>query len=327
MDGHEFAIPVGNCQTCNDWTPRTSLPVRNASVNEVKRSQVLATEYAPNIQRITDGAIRRFNPSIITVGGNLVLAYRDFEVKSQILLSINGCSPMPLVINDRRCAQAHEDPRLFEHNGEIFCAFAGVGARGVRIYYGKVEWPNGHKANPVIKELHMPEFNGRRQATEKNWSFFSKGGKLYCIYSITPHIILEVDGPKATVAYQQALMHTYEPYGVLHGGCVVMVDNQPWHFFHSYVNGTSDHPGRIYNYSVYALDENFKVVNWVKRPLYIADVKTKPQGYLHSVTFPGGGIITGSANNKSILLACGAHDQWCELHSWPLTRLREVLHA
>jgi hypothetical protein len=283
----------------------------------------------PLITRFTDGVVREFNPSVAMYHGTEYVAVRVIEGHSKIML--NG---KRLIINDGRCRGSHEDPRLWVYRDELYVSFTGVTNNRIRIFYGKITLPKVADGSPVVKEVYMPTFPGRLDVVEKNWAFFEHtDGELYCVYSMTPHIILKVNGELAEIASQYALKNVYLPNGVLHGGAVIKYDNLYWHFFHSFteVGRSPDHPldheGRIYNYSAYTFDNRFNIVNWMYEPLYKADLTTKPEGYLHSVTFPAGIVVETRGAEPHFKVACGCHDTWCEFHYWPVKHLMELMHG
>ena len=95
-----------------------------------------------------------------------------------------------------------EDWRLFRHQEKVFTNYS--------VYYGGNSNPrsfaavaeldrSGHRiVNQIVLRPHF-----RPHHDEKNWVMFSHRGKLLCLYSVVPYILLEIDlkrGRTKTVA-------------------------------------------------------------------------------------------------------------------------------
>jgi len=75
------------------------------------------------------------------------------------------------------------DPKLFALMGGVWVTFnSGYKAEGNKLYLAKI-YPN--RVGPFECDYRD------RRLTEKNWAFFLEEGKLRCVYSLAPLIILE----------------------------------------------------------------------------------------------------------------------------------------
>jgi hypothetical protein len=128
---------------------------------------------------------------------------------------------------------SHEDLRFFEHGGEAWASLTLSTAKTRRMPrcatgYGRLE--GGSIPKVIIPDFGKNDFGGM----EKNWVFFSHGGKVHAIYSCHfDHIVLELDGEKVTREH-----HTPGPcweYGEIRGGTppVPYKDGTWLRFFHS----------------------------------------------------------------------------------------------
>jgi len=105
---------------------------------------------------------------------------------------LEGCVPHPicrldLPRTDKR--EQFEDPRLFIHRGKIHMSY-------VEGCYGPVERVTQKLAvlsdDWKIERIVTVEFGDNGFGTEKNWQFFTRGHRLYFVYSIAPHVTVEL---------------------------------------------------------------------------------------------------------------------------------------
>lgn len=129
---------------------------------------------------------------------------------------------------------SHEDLRFFNHDGEMWASLVLSTAKTRRMPrcatgYGRLK-QDGSIPTILIPKHGQNDFSGM----EKNWVFFSHGGKIHAIYSCHfDHVVLELDGEKVTREY-----HTPGPrwqYGEIRGGTppVPYKDGTWLRFFHS----------------------------------------------------------------------------------------------
>ncbi len=129
---------------------------------------------------------------------------------------------------------SHEDLRFFEHEGETWASLTLSICKRKRFPrcvtgYGKM-LPDGSIPKLFIPKFGQNDFGGM----EKNWVFFSHGGKVHAIYSCHfDHRVLELDGEKVTREYITP-GPSWE-YGEIRGGTppVPYKDGTWLRFFHS----------------------------------------------------------------------------------------------
>lgn len=131
-----------------------------------------------------------------------------------------------------------EDPRVFVYDGRCFVSFATmVRGMGWKIRQSLVVLDDDFSRFSVAVE---PQFGGSHpvpqlaQQTEKNWTWFVRGPKLYCVYSLHPMEVFTMDSGapvKLPVESPEALPWEH---GTLRGGTnPELRDGQYWVFFHS----------------------------------------------------------------------------------------------
>ncbi len=214
-----------------------------------------------------EGAVRAFNPALLRDGDGWIFAYRVVGPDGRRRIAICRLdaarrvvagSPQPLTdrVRFRRGAAYPEiatqwlaDPRLYRFGGRLFV-------------YWNSGWHEPHNCQ-FLQELeagtlapigHPRELvlQGERQKLEKNWTFFegvgtsgAPEGRLFCLYSITPHRVLEfsLEGD-GDLRFQETVRHDWTPdgYPVCHGGLrggapPVPSEGRFWVFCHSVHDG------------------------------------------------------------------------------------------
>lgn len=173
-----------------------------------------------------------YNPAI-QKSGLIVTRYPfagDWRTRLQ---AQKGDSSRPVLLPGKWTSHSHEDLRFFEHEGARWVSLTLSTAKSRRMPkcvtgYGRIEL--GGIPKIITPKYGHNDFSGM----EKNWVFFSHGGKVYAIYSCHhDHIVLELDGEKVTREY-----HTPGPaweYGEIRGGTppVPYKDGTWLRFFHS----------------------------------------------------------------------------------------------
>lgn len=155
---------------------------------------------------------RHWNPGLLRHGGKLWLAYRHHRREAGQRCGVAIC-PLDDQFRPSEKSQFlrfigatgtehHEDCRLFMFRGEPHISYTEM--RGYRpgidytcvVKYARLALDK--KGRWQVKDEFHPQY-GRNGgfAKEKNWVFFERNDKLYCIYSTQPqHVILEIDGHK-----------------------------------------------------------------------------------------------------------------------------------
>jgi Methyltransferase domain len=162
------------------------------------------------------------------------------------------------------------------------------------------------------RHYHLPYgINGAGR--EKNWQFFADEGRLRFVYSVGPHVVMDVetgekwgdlDGPKWG-------------FGKIGGGTPPVKIGKEWlSFFHSW----EDHPEhvRVYHLGAYTFREgDYRITSMTPSPLLTA---RESDGFVFEVAkcrwhplcvFPAG--AHWDAAKDEWLISLGVNDSWCEL--------------
>lgn len=180
--------------------------------------------------------------------------------------------------------------------------------------------------------------HGERRPIEKNWTFFRDAHRhLHCIYSITPHRVLQAtmetgdDVRCAEVASQDFPLGSYPPcHGGLRGGAPpVLHDGRFWSFVHSIHDGAT---GYRYESAAYcfAAEPPFSPL---AEPVTTLDLAGRCRASRHlpqlnpavaSVAYPCGAVIDGD----HWLVSLGINDERCAIarvaHADVVATLREL---
>lgn len=267
----------------------------------------------------------RFNPSILAHEDGYLLAARNGWAGSEIYVGRLDAAfrpvgePWKLELHHPSAAgYGREDPRLFTHDGAVHVTYVGVqGPRQVlrtNVLYARLS------RDLRVERLHFPAYS-RRQSWEKNHSYFSHEGELYCVYSIAPHVILRIDGDRALPFYERVNPFPWRGGERRGGASPVRVGDEYWHVAHDRIEPT---PGRrIYRAFVYAFAANppFRPMRQMSEPLVTADLTNRPADQYAFVFFPCGAVIDGG----DLVVSAGVHDRWSELHRFPMAEINRRL--
>lgn len=212
-----------------------------------------------------------------------------------------------------RAAIAREDPRPFIHRGRLHLSFVGVeGIRGelaINQLFARLT------DDLCVEEIFAPHLAGR-QAWEKNWTFFDCDGDLFAVYSVSPHVVLLIQGNGAE---EVARSHGPPNWsgGYLRGGASpVRVGGEYFCWFH----GMAQPPHfmarsrRRYSVGVYTFiaEPPFSVTRYSPEPLLWADPRTRPKAVWADVVFPVGAVF----EENRWVISMGVHDTWNEIVNW-----------
>ncbi len=255
----------------------------------------------------------RFNASIVRFRDRIVCAYRTGWAGSEI---VAGWLDLPtfrmtdarllLHLRHRRAGIGREDPRLFVHNDRLHVMYTAFNGDATVLYALLHD-------DLSVDEVFEPRYD-KRQKWEKNWVFFSAGGRLYCIYHSRPyHVVLEVDGERIVNEYTTPNAQPWSG-GRIHGGCSPVFDTRTGRFVHFY-HGFIETDMRRYNVGFTAFEPKppFRVLHQSPAPILFADDATRPADQYCSCVFPGGVVET----HDSWVMAAGVHDRWAEFFTFP----------
>lgn len=201
------------------------------------------------------GPLRIFNPSLVCINGQWVMAYRvvfarqDYRIaicRLDDTLRVQPETSLPLSDSIENGGMWLKDPRLLVHQGRLWLYYdhlLALGSPANRLVLVELDpttlLPKG-PARPILQTVP-------RQPVEKNWMLFGYEADLYAVYRMTPHIIFQLDltqpdqvmcRPIHQVAWDdQGYTHRY---GELRGGSpAVRVGDAYYAFFHSWYSSSA----------------------------------------------------------------------------------------
>ena len=244
-----------------------------------------------------------FNGSHIYFQGKRLFASRFRWAGSRIFLHELGHDWQPISSRDLQvqgsiyAGWGAEDPRLFVHGGKLHVAVTnyepqrtGATSQAVVRLNDKLE----------VEDVRTLQY-AKRTAWEKNWAFFEHEQKLLCVYSIQPHVVLEVNGADAKNIANVA--HRFRILGAeMRGGAPpVRVGDEYYHWFHTARAGVGN---RQYGLGLYTFTADGDFAPRRAIPTLIFEPE-KPRNLDRAVVFPGGAVLKDGQWEVS----CGWHDQ------------------
>jgi predicted GH43/DUF377 family glycosyl hydrolase len=169
-----------------------------------------------------------------------------------------------------------------------------------------------------VERIFFPSIPGRA-SWEKNHVYFEHDRRLYFIYSVSPHVVLEVEDDKV-ISRHETPTETEWDSGHMRGGCSpVLHRGKFYHFFH----GTAERAGgRLYSLgcAVFEAAPPFRILRITHAPLDEGDPATNP-GKGADVIFPGGAVFL----NGQWMIAMGVHDRYSELRFYSESYVESML--
>jgi predicted GH43/DUF377 family glycosyl hydrolase len=227
----------------------------------------------------------------------------NYEVERTIML--------PLL--HERAAIAREDPRPFIHRDRLHVSFVGVevirGELAINQLFARLA------DDLCVEEIFAPHWPGR-QGWEKNWTFFDCDGDLFAVYSISPHVVLLIQGNGAEEVARSHGPPNWSGGHLRGGASPVRVGGEYLCWFH----GMAEPPHfmardrRRYSVGVYTFiaEPPFYVTRYSPVPLLWADPRTRPKAVWADVLFPVGAVF----ERNTWLVSMGVHDNWTEIVKW-----------
>lgn len=140
-----------------------------------------------------------FNPALICFGGEHLMAYRVVTPDGRRRLAICRLtsdlnvvpqSAVPLSDTIQSGGAWHADPRFCTVQDRLLLHYNnGAQQAQSAIYLVEID-PDSLLAVGQARRL---ELAGPKRQVEKNWMLFAQGGRLWAVYSIAPHVVLELD--------------------------------------------------------------------------------------------------------------------------------------
>ncbi len=276
------------------------------------------------------------NASIIPYRGRLLMAYRAGVHRAIIHVAeldagYNAVRSVPLALRHPLGPDTQEDPRLTTGPGGglrvFFYGFERNRSRTTMLY---ADLSDDLVAGPV---RHL-ELHGRNYPKEKNWSPYVHDGEQYVVYTISPHVILRIDGDRAERVH---VSDTPFPWsgGHLRGGAPpVLVGDRYYHWFHGCaLPGTSTPSdgtaaGSHYNVGLYTFEAKppFRPLSMTPHPLRWGDRHanvTRDKCPYHAVVFPCGAYLDGD----DFYVSSGENDRRIGLAVWSRAAVDAALIA
>lgn len=258
---------------------------------------------------------RRFNPGLIEWGDGYVFCWRDGWKGSNLwacrmdraFRPAPGARAVRLDINHPDANYGREDPQLFVHDGRLHVALVGVVGAGRRVSRTAVLYARLSDAL-AVEAVYAPRAPGVPVSQwQKNWQWFSHGGSLYAVYSVTPHRVLRVDGERAEWVWSEPVNAPWVGGEIRGGATPYRVGHEFYCFFHDKVQRNK----LFYRVGCYTFsaDPPFRPLRMTSVPLIESNPATNPGNYCDCV-FPRGAV----RDDDSWVLSCGVHDRFTELY-------------
>jgi len=303
-------------QSCQDCTPDYE-PV--GSVRPLKTTRISGL-FARH-----DG--RAFNGGIVRHRGKLVLFHRDGWAGSDIHAVELTEDYQPLHSTRLaglwhiRAAAGREDPRPFVLRGQLHVAFTGVEWVGRQIHtnvlYARLT------DDFAVEQVFAPELVGRQRPMEKNWAPFEWDGRLFFVYSVNPHRIIEVAGDQVVSDWISPNPLPWSG-GEHRGGCAPIRTGDTFlHVTHGRVGAWE---AGVYNVGAVEFEARppFRVLRQTPDPSLRADPLTNSQARPPgepAVAFPCGAVL----EDGRLKVAMGVHDTWVDVVEWDAASVDHAL--
>ena len=286
--------------------------------------------------KISAEGIYSFNPALISDGnGGFIMAYR-FIAQSDLVRRIAICrldSDMNVIKGsavqlsdiiefadsetDGQSREWFADPRLFNLQGKTWMVW-NDGNRSDGNHQFMVELDLSSELKPAGKAREIV-LKGSRRKNEKNWAFFEAEGKVWVVYSITPHVILSVDlSSESKVVCQTEVSVSWNSrysshYGAFRGGAQpVRVGDKFVNLVHSSFNMPE---GREYVAAVYEFSAEYPFAPVKELPIPVnfglprlseseALKENKLNPTTTEVVYPTGLVVSG----EQVWISAGVND-------------------
>lgn len=257
----------------------------------------------PHVER-ADGHGDHYNCSIIRWRGKTLMASRLGWVGSSIWLCELGddWQVVPGTLRDLGIQHPNafrgvEDPRLFEFNGGLCLTFSGYDQdmQHTSLFWAVLT------DDLRVESTHAPKY-GKRRAWEKNWSAFEHNGKLHFVYSVSPHVVLRVDGDQATEVARTTHDFAIPGHQLRGGAASVRIGGEWYSWFHTFgvTNGVTTWGLGLYTF---AATPPFQLTRKVQEIILTADPVEQPKNIL----YPCGAIL----RDGTWAISYGSQDREC----------------
>lgn len=248
------------------------------------------------VSRRVVGGLRpgAFNGGESVVAGRRLLAYRVGQVGARVYVAELDAAgavvrDVPLAITHPLAAGGQDDPVVTEFRGRPRVWFVGCepGHRRGRMMYADLS------PDLEVTQAYHVEPPGRQRAFEKNWIPFEHAGEQYAVYSISPHVVVKIDGGRVAEVHRSPYPFKWSGGHLRGGSAAVRVGD-----VYAAVTHGKIEPRRplLYNAGVYAIEAKppFRPVAAAADPiLWGDDAEAARLGCEFSVVFPRGLVVAG----------------------------------
>lgn len=275
----------------------------------------------------TEGREYYFNPCIFQYKNNDYLICR----KTQVLpdynflttlksFSLPNLEPFEIEIKKEEPEEQLEDPRIFFYKDKILISAVSYTNFRKDFFHQKIMVYD--KDFNFEKNIHPVYGNNGEAITknignEKNWSFFESDGKLYFVYQMFPHTVVETDlnGRIITEYKTHKFNSSFWKYGEPRLSLNPVYKDGCFHsFFHSHLTILDENgcPNRIYfaGYYTFQAEPPFEILEVKDTPILWGNkhrkMKEKDNPYC---VFPCGVIV----KDDQFHISFGINDEECAL--------------
>ena len=268
-----------------------------------------------------------FNSSIIRWNDELIMAYRHADnnryltdIHIAILdrnLQISKDIPINIHYPEKRF---FEDPRLFIHNGKLWLSYIMAKMTPQKHIACQRICELDENFQPV-RHIHPQYGNNINEAIvsnnnwngEKNWTFYSYDGELYCIYSFVPTKVLKINEDGVCEVVSHNLPKFMWDFGRISGSTQhIEINGMMYGVFHSFTwSGT-----RNYHMGFYEYDPRKMVITKISRNPFLSatpnpmeDLRPKDMKWRPNCIFPCGIEKDG----QNLLVSYGWQDCRCKI--------------
>ncbi len=288
-------------------------------------------------------AFRVFNPSIMDMQDGYILCYRVVDPSGNwrrlatcqldkefnpIAGSVTALSDLvefaaPHTL-DERARTWHADPRLFRLAGKIYVSWNDGNNKPINHQFLLELTKDGLRPAGKAREIIV---RPRRNQIEKNWAFIEDAGQIWCIYSMSPLVMAQVDMSGETQIVcdriiQEGWGNSYEGrFGqIRNGGQPSLVNGKFLAICHSSHKSLN---GRVYEVCATELSASpgFSVETFTKRPIRVLDHARsafkleKLNANVASVVYPSGNLVEG----QKLIISYGINDERAAVSIMPLS--------
>lgn len=302
-------------------------------------SQGFKTRAISKDRLLLSGGNRHFNASVLlTDRGTLIMAYRYHGAdrgRCQIAIcdldsSMNPSNNFTLPLPVKNNMEHMEDPRLFMHKGAVYMSYIESSGYGGNWKCNMRLVRLRREGNDWAIDAHYPLAYGMNDlGKEKNWSFFSHDGKIYFVYSIKPHVVVEFDEKTGECGREWSSPGIINwQFGTLSGGTppILYSGSTMLTMFHSAL----PHPERArrYNASFYMFSPvppfeirqvTEPVIYGAEEDGFMPDPRDHGQKHEPCVVFPCGSFLDNMGN---ITVSLGINDHGIAMVEIPMDRLK-----